>query len=116
MIPMVIRSIAIPLVTFAAIGAFASSCPSNPVSPTVPDAGVEASPVKPAIDATTIDCQTACDAMKRVGCVVLSDCAAVMCKVNADPRFAHYNLGCLVKALVPSDVAACGADCKLGDR
>lgn len=107
---MILREIAIPLIAFAAVGAFASSCPSNPVAPTAPDAAIIDAM---RIDSTTADCASACDAMRRVGCVVLSDCAAVVCKVNADPRFAHYNLACLVRALVPTDVAACGADCKV---
>jgi hypothetical protein len=107
---MILREIAIPLVAFAGIGVFVAACPTppTPVAPG-PDA---ADAVAPATDASIASCQTACDAMKRVGCAVLSDCAATICKVNADPRFAHYNLGCLTKALVPADVAACGADCK----
>ena len=118
---MILREIAIPLVAFATIGVFVAACPPNPgpVSPGVDAADVGAPPAidsapKPsAVDASTTDCQSACDAMKRVGCVVLSDCAATICKINTDPRFAHYNLGCIVRALVPADVAACGADCKL---
>lgn len=107
---MILREIAIPLGAFAVVGAFASSCPSNPVGPSTPDAGVGGDA---RLDSSIASCQTACDAMKRVGCVVLSDCAATICKVNADPRFAHYNLDCLVKVLVPADVAACGADCRI---
>jgi len=119
---MILREIAIPLVAFAAIGVFISACPPNPgpVSPSSDAADVGAPPAvkdsapKPVPpDASVADCQSACDAMNRVGCIVLSDCAATICKVNADPRFHHYDLACLVKVLVPADVAACGADCKL---
>jgi hypothetical protein len=118
---MILREITIPLVAFATIGVFVAACPPNPgpVSPGVDAADVGAptqkdsapKPVPP--DASVADCQSACDAMKRVGCVVLFDCAATVCKVNADPRFHHYDLACLVKVLVPADVAACGADCKV---
>jgi hypothetical protein len=117
---MILREIAIPLVAFAGLGVFVAACPPNPgpVSPGFDAADVGAPPVidsspRPTSDASVADCQSACDAMKRVGCVVLSDCAATICKVNADPRFHHYDLACLVKALVATDVAACGADCRL---
>lgn len=84
-------------------------CPPVPATPP-PDAA-DSAPRPSAPDATVIDCLTACAAMDRAGCVVLSDCTRVLCATNADPRFAHYDLTCLAHALTTSDVRACGADC-----
>jgi hypothetical protein len=119
---MILRQIAIPLVSFAVAGVVFAACPPTPPPiaapgpdaadaftppPVVPDAAMTVP------DATVADCALACAAMKRVGCKVLVDCAQVVCAANADPRFKHYNLLCLTHALVPSDVWACGADCAL---
>jgi hypothetical protein len=86
------------------------ACPS--AIPAQPPANADASPA-PTGDATVSDCQTACDAMARVGCIVQADCARVMCAANADIRFTHYNTACLARVLVPTDVAVCGVACSL---
>jgi len=60
-------------------------------------------------------CQTACDAVRKVGCKEgnISNCAAKLCQINADPRFKHYDVACLSSATTPKLVRACGVDCTL---
>jgi hypothetical protein len=106
---------AFPLAAFAAVGVFAAACPPNPQTAPGPDAAdafIPPAPPASAPDATIIDCTSACAAMARVGCLVLSDCAQVVCAINADSKFKHYDLACLTHVLVRSDVVACGADCR----
>lgn len=88
---------------------FLACPPSSTAPPVTPKPDAADSAALP--DATVADCQAACDAMARVGCIVKSDCARVMCAANADPRFTHYNTACLEKVLDPVDVAACGVSC-----
>jgi hypothetical protein len=58
-------------------------------------------------------CQPACDGFKAAGCREgsLSDCARVICQVNSDFHFQHYNVACLAKAKTAAAVRACGATC-----
>lgn len=51
--------------------------------------------------------------MRKNGCKegVVSDCAAKLCAVNADPRFVHYDITCLTNAATPDAVANCGMSC-----
>jgi hypothetical protein len=63
----------------------------------------------------TADCETACANINAVGCVTENDCARVLCASNSDPRFVHYDVACLIRAMLPSDVAVCGVDCTLKD-
>jgi hypothetical protein len=93
-----------------------SGCPQTP-TPVVPppDAADAIAPPPPAvIDATPpVGCDSACAAMQLAGCVVLSDCASTMCRVNTDPRFMHYDVGCLSRAKTVADVRKCGSDCSV---
>ena len=98
----------LPLTGAATIAA----CPPNPVTPPIDAADAKAFEASPPSDATTADCQSACDALARVGCKVLPDCAATVCKVNADPRFRHIDLVCVTHALTPMDVMACNVGCE----
>jgi hypothetical protein len=110
-----------PLVVIGLVGLLVAACPpAGPiVSPTdasdaqtPPPAPLP--PLVPAADATPLDlrgCAPACAAMAAAGCKVLSDCARVMCMINSDNRFTHYDTGCLSNAKTPTDVKACGAAC-----
>ena len=93
----------------------------TPVTPT-PDASdaspptyVDAAPIPPLDDATPVvnpTPATACAAMARVpGCIVLSDCAATITKINAQPGFKHYDVACLSRATTAAGVVACGGSC-----
>jgi hypothetical protein len=104
---------------------------SDDVTPTpVVDASAEAAVDSGLSDVFTIDatvdsappapspkpsCQTACDAVRKVGCKEgsISNCAAKLCQINADPRFKHYDVACLTSATTPQLVRACGVDCTL---
>lgn len=79
--------------------------PDPTTPPDAPGAGPTAS----------ADCETACANIASVGCITEPDCARVLCATNADPRFKHYDLGCLERAMLPSDIAVCGLDCLLKD-
>ncbi len=103
------RDLLVFLFTPVAIGLL-NACPQSPVAPPPPDATDAIAPPV-AVDASIASCQTACAAMARVGCTVLSDCSKIMCMANADPRFKHHDVACLSHALVPSDVRNCGTDC-----
>jgi hypothetical protein len=111
-------------------GLFIAACPPAvpPVTPDASDAAavvvVDASPPpKPSVADTapptpppTVACpnaQTACDHMKAVGCRegAMADCARVLCSINSDPHFAHYNLSCIATATTSSAVKVCGGDC-----
>lgn len=61
------------------------------------------------------DCEAACLEIDKVGCLVEPDCARVLCEVQNDPRFRHYDLACIIRAMMPSDIAVCGMDCLLKD-
>lgn len=108
---------------FVACPPLPSAPDAAPPTPTSVDAApaVDASPkpdASPFGDATPADaarspCQATCDALRRAGCRegAVSDCAAKICQVNADPRFLHYNVTCLQTASTPANVAACGGQC-----
>lgn len=55
----------------------------------------------------------ACSAMRAAGCRegAIADCAAVLERVNSDPHFAHFDLGCLSSAKSAAAVKACGMSC-----
>jgi hypothetical protein len=97
------------------------ACPPTSSTKTPIDASDAAFPFipDPPHDATVagsislVDCEAACAAMDRAGCVTQVDCARVMCAANSDPRFTHYNTVCLEQAARPSDVAVCGVTCLL---
>jgi hypothetical protein len=97
----------------------AAACHSAPPAVTAPPADVaDALPTpEPFGDAgpttAAADCETACANIDAVGCVVETDCARVLCQSNSDPRFVHYDVACLIHAMLPSDVAVCGVDCTL---
>lgn len=87
-------------------------CPAPDASCPVADAA------PPAVDAAPMpppkpSCQTACDNAKRLGCREGSqtDCAKVLCAINSDPRFVHYDVACLTNASSPAGIVACGATC-----
>ena len=99
---------------FAGFATFIFACPpaAPPAAPPdATDATPTPTPLPSATDATTIDAVAACEALQRVGCVVLSDCARVLTMTQADPRFVHLNLSCIAHALVPNDIRACGVEC-----
>jgi len=89
--------------------AAAQGCPPPAPPPSLDGAIVIA--LDAGVDATVADCQAACDAIGRVGCVVQADCARVICASNADPRLPHFDTACLIRALVPGDIAKCGVSC-----
>jgi hypothetical protein len=93
----------------------ATACPPSPVVPP-PDATDAIAPPSAFGDANwppAGTCDSACAAMQLAGCVVLSDCARVMCQANSDPRFKHYDVGCLSLAKTVVDVRKCGSDCSV---
>jgi hypothetical protein len=94
----------LPVVPFDASDARAP-IPAPTTAPDSPSAGPP----------PTADCEAACANIAQVGCLTELDCARVLCSVNADPRFRHYDLACLIHAMMPSDVAVCGLDCLLKD-
>ena len=55
----------------------------------------------------------ACAALKHAGCREggFVDCARVICQINADPTFTHYDLACIAGAADASGVRRCGSDC-----
>jgi hypothetical protein len=105
---------------FAFAALFLLGCP--PAAPaSTPDASPDASPT---FDAATVPdapapspamalCQTVCGRMSASGCREGSvpDCAKVLCAVNADPHFKHYNMPCIATAADASAIRACGGDC-----
>lgn len=108
------RSITIAASTCAFLTGLALSqaaCP--PASPII--APNDAADAVAAPDASLAACQTACNSLERIGCVTQIDCASVLCRSNADPRFPHFDLGCINKALVPKDVGVCGVSCTVRD-
>lgn len=58
-------------------------------------------------------CQTACGRLNAVGCKegTMADCAQVLCAINAEPIFEHYNLPCLATATDVIAINACGGPC-----
>lgn len=104
------------LVAFATGMSFLSACPPAPILPVQDAADAVAPPVPALLDAPTgVTCASACATMARFGCVQgrMSDCASSLCEVNADPRFRHYNLGCITAAQNALQVRGCGIDCTL---
>jgi hypothetical protein len=108
-----------PLAVVGLVAFVVSACPpAGPIAnPTIDASDAKAPPPPPPMlsDATpvidTSPCAPACAAMAASGCKVLSDCARVMCMLNSDPHFVHYDIGCLANAKTPTDVKACGAAC-----
>ena len=90
----------------------------RPTPPVVAPPTTDAADALPAptpgdpVDASPMsDCEAACLEIDRVGCTTEPDCARVMCANNADPRFVRIDTACLIRAMLPSDVAVCGVDC-----
>lgn len=93
--------------------------PQGPVSPGIDasDSSVDAAPdvipdATPVLDSVSRSPEDlACLAMAHAGCVVLSDCAATIKKVNADTHFVPINVVCLESVRSPDDVKKCGTTC-----
>lgn len=105
----------------AAILVLSIGCPT--IRPNTPsDAAVTDGPldddappnVRPTIDAAN-DCAAACERLRALGCREgkLSDCADVVCRMNSDTHFTHYDLACVTAASNPAVVRACGGQCTL---
>jgi hypothetical protein len=88
-------------------------CPGAVPQPNVPPDATDAAQ---APDASLASYVAACAGLQRAGCVVLSDCAAVLAQTQGDVRFVQYNVSCLAKVLTSSDVNACGASCTPVDQ
>jgi hypothetical protein len=108
-----------PYFTFV-LALFAAACHSTapaPVKAPPTDAADALPPPEPLGDTgaptALADCEAACLEIDKVGCVTETDCAAVLCAANNDPRFTHYDVSCLIHAMLPSDIAVCGVDCTL---
>jgi hypothetical protein len=114
-----------PYFTFVLAAAVLGCAPLPPPPAPVPfDASDARAPIPPPTTApdspnagppASADCEAACLEIDKVGCMTEPDCARVLCEVNADPRFRHYDLGCLKRAMLSSDIAVCGLDCLLKD-
>jgi hypothetical protein len=113
------------LVVFATLTALllvvAIGCPQIRPAPVAPaDASDATAPTDGAFDddaPATIDasisCATACERLRSLGCKEgkLVDCADVVCRMNADTHFRHYNLMCITRATTIGSVRACGGEC-----
>lgn len=95
----------------ASIDGSLSDAPTSDATIDSAPAQVDSAPTPP----PKPSCQTACDAVRKVGCKEgnISNCAAKLCQINADPRFKHYDVACLSSATTPQLVRACGVDCTL---
>jgi hypothetical protein len=101
------------LIVFAICIDLSSACQQSP--PVVPtqDAADAVAPSQTVDARSVVTCASACATMARFRCAqgLMLDCASSMCEVNADPRFRHYNLGCITAAQSALQVRGCGIDC-----